>query len=823
MHYARRFLTQTMTFKFICLTFVLSLLPFMGKCQQRVTINGYVEDAQSGEKIIGATIYEVQTRKGVGSNTFGFFSLTLNDSGPITIQTAMLGYAPAAIRWSGKQDTTVRIRLGGQVELKEVEIKAEQSDRIEDRSSMSTISLPVQQIKTIPALFGEVDVLKALQLLPGVQKGSEGNSGIYVRGGGPDQNLILLDGVPVYNASHLFGFFSVFNADALSHVDLIKGGFPARYGGRLSSVIDIQMKDGDNQKYHVNGGFGLIASRITVEGPIVKGKSSFIFSGRRTYLDILARPLIRQQTGGSNTFGYYFYDFNGKVNVWLGEKDRLFISSYLGDDVGSGGSTNSYSSDGTTNRQNIAFGLKWGNRTTALRWNHIVHKQLFMNATATYTRYQFTLNGSNEDAVDSAGKTIRKTAFNQEYLSGVQDFAGRINFDYIPVPNHYIRFGVHGIHHKFSPGASTTRITLNSTSQGNTEGAGNVFANEMNAYIEDDFKIGNRIKINLGVHQAFFWVQGKSYQSTQPRVSMLYRVAPGWSLKGSYATMTQFLHLLSNSGIGLPTDLWVPATALVNPQRAQQTAIGLAHTVADAFEVSVEGYYKNMQNLIEYKEGIDFLGSSTDWQQKVATGRGWSYGAEVLVQKKSGKTTGWIGYTLSWTNRQFNDKNFGQVYPYKYDRRHDIGITINHAFSKRFDASLTWVYGSGAAISVPLREYPDALESGGYNNSGFMMGPGGPGGPGGPPVKGPEFFGTVQQFDQLNNVRMRSYHRMDVGLNWHRFTQRGEWIINLSVYNVYSRLNPFFYYTDTNENGQQVMKQLSLFPIIPALSFNFKY
>ncbi len=548
---------------------------------------------------------------------------------------------------------------------------------------MSTIKIPIKQITKIPALLGEVDVLKAVQLLPGVQSGTEGASGLYVRGGGPDQNLVLLDGTPVYNVSHLFGFFSIFNADAIKNVELIKGGFPARYGGRLSSVLEINMKEGNLKEYKGEATIGLIASKFTFEGPIKKDRSSFIVSARRTYIDILMQPFIRSQSGEQDvSTGYYFYDLNGKINYKLNEKNWWYLSIYNGDDkFYYKNKPYSYLYDGVRYEEESKANIGWGNITGALRWNHQFNDKLFSNVTTTYSRYKFLIS-DYEAQSETTDSTHTQTINSLAYFSGIYDWNGKIDFDYIPSPNHYFRFGANGIYHTFQPGATNFTYSSQTTNIDSTIGNKNIYASEFAIYAEDDWKISNHIKANIGLHLSGFLVNEKFYYSAEPRFSARYLFKNDWSIKTSFATMQQYIHLLTNSNIGLPTDLWVPAIDSVLPQKSQQVAFGVAKTLGKKYLFSVEGYYKWMENLITYKEGANFINTSDNWENKIETGKGWSYGAELFLQKKTGKLTGWIGYTISWTFRQFENLNFGEPFPYKYDRRHDVSIVTSYKINK---------------------------------------------------------------------------------------------------------------------------------------------
>lgn len=778
---------------------------------QTHTISGFVEDASSGERLIGANVFDSKTYVGTTTNAYGFYSITLKE-GPYELQGSFVGFEPRIYTIDLKSDTTINFKMGGMQELEMVEVTATQSERIQEESQMSVIEIPIATIEKIPTLLGEKDVLKTLQLLPGVQSGSEGSSGMYVRGGGPDQNLILLDGVPVYNASHLFGFFSVFNTDAINSVELIKGGFPAHYGGRLSSVVDIRMKEGNLNEFHGSGSVGIVASKLTLEGPIVKDKASFIVSGRRTYIDLLARPIIKRQFANSGTngvAGYYFYDLNGKVNWKISDKDRIYLSSYLGDDRFYFDIEESYELTASqTIHDKLGARLGWGNITTALRYNRVLGQKLFMNVTGTYSRYNFNVGQSVESySVPEDASYAEDFSFN--YSSGIYDWSGRVDFDYMPSPNHVIKFGGGDIYHTFVPGISVFDASVGGSGQIDTTfGARSIFAHEYFLFAEDDFKIGARLKLNLGLHFSGFITSTDHYYSLQPRASGRFLITENFSVKASYAQMQQYIHLLTNGTIGLPTDLWVPSTSLVKPEESRQVAVGIAQTIREKFEVSAEAYYKIMENLLEYKDGASFFSGGGDWESQIEFGRGWSYGFELFLQKKVGKTAGWIGYTLSWTERQFENLNFGEAFPYRYDRRHDISVVLTQEITKNIDFAATWVYGTGNAVSLPIERYSAPIS----NFNGF-------------------FGGEIQYYESRNGYRMAAYHRLDVGVNFHKERKFWERTWSIGAYNAYSRQNPFFLYFETtyelDANGvsqpQQQLMQVSLFPIVPYLSYSFKF
>lgn len=788
--------------------------------KETFTISGYIQDLESSEKLITANVYDYVSGKGAVSNTYGFYSLTLpKDSVLLTI--SYIGYKDQNLKMYLDKDITLNIDLSAELAFEEVEVVAKKVDEIQDRTRMSTVDVPIAQIKKIPALFGEVDVLKALQLLPGVQSGGEGQNGLYIRGGSPDQNLILLDGVPVYNASHLFGFFSVFNADAIKDVTLTKGGFPARYGGRLSSVIEINMKEGNMNEWHGTGTIGLIASKLTLEGPIKKDKTSLILSARRTYVDILARPFIKKgfedsdAEESSGNAGYFFHDINAKINHKISDKDRLFFSVYTGKDkfYYKEKYKDTYSNVTNTNEQDA--NLNWGNITSAVRWNHLWNNKLFSNTTLTYSRYNFDLGTEEFDKVESSDRNS-SDFYSLGYLAGITDVAGKIDFDYIPNPDHYIRFGASAIRHSYNPGKFDLEIeSLEPNDEYRLDtilGQPTVSNLEFAAYVEDDFTIGDNFKINAGLHFSGFNVDGKTYTSLQPRLGMRYLLPDGTALKASYADMRQYIHLLTNDGIGLPTDLWLPTTERVKPQDSRQVALGAAKTFNKKYEVSIEGYYKEMKNLIAYKEGSSLF-ELNDWQDRVTQGDGKSYGVEFFVQKKTGRLTGWVGYTWSKSNRTFKELNFGRTFDYKYDRRHDISVVASYKLSDRIQLSGTWVYGTGNALTLansvysvtfPSVNVPANFQNYGYNRE------------------------NLEYYEQRNNFRMKAYHRMDIGIEFSKQKKRYKRTWSLGAYNVYNNKNPFFIFTDSKYdpntgNSEQVLKQASLFPILPYFSWRFEF
>ena len=778
---------------------------------KKYTISGYLKDRQSSESLIGATVYQPSDLSGTSANQYGFYSITL-PAGQISLVYSFIGYQTEMMNFNLQKDTVINVNLNtSAVQLGEVEVTASRATRIQEQSQMSTIHLPISQLKSMPAFLGEVDLMKVLQLMPGIQSGGEGSSGLYVRGGGADQNLILLDGVPVYNVSHLFGFFSVFNADALNNVEILKGGFPARYGGRVSSVLDIHMKEGNAQKFHGEGSVGLVSAKMTFEGPIWKDRTSFIVSGRRTYVDLLAAPFIalaNSQTPDEKVrVGYFFYDLTAKINHKISDNDRIFLSAYMGDDKLY--FKDEYKPADADYWYKDENGLKWGNITAAFRWNHIFTQKLFGNTTFTYSRYRFNIGVDSkysdmqpDYSVDPPRYETKTMHDAIDYNSGIRDWSARVAFDYLPAPDHYIRFGGAATYHTFNPGIQSMQNDTVFSSFGNSK----IYGTEFSLYAEDDIRITDRLKTNVGIHWSGFSVRDKFYHVFQPRISARYLLTEQLSVKASYSRMAQYIHLLANSNLGLPTDLWVPSTDLLKPQTSNQVALGLAQNFRDKYEISVEGYYKTMDNVLEYKEGATFFDAGNTWEGKILQGTGRGYGLEFFAQKKTGSFTGWVGYTLAWADRLFDDLNNGNRFPYKYDRRHDISIALAKRFGKKIELSGTWVFGSGNCVTIPIGLFH-------ADN----------------PVSG-SFSDRYKDYGERNGYRMEPYHRLDASISFIKQKKWGErrWIIG--VYNAYCRKNPFFIDVDqkwepVGDDYKEKYKfvQYSLFPVIPSVSYQFKF
>ena len=772
------------------------------------TISGFVLDVQSGESLIDANVYAPEFRIGTTTNQYGFFSLSV-DADSVNLVVSHIGYTPVTFVQLLTEDLQLNIELEPTAtELDEIEVVAT-GESVVEAVQISQIRLPIETIRALPVLAGELDIFKTLQLLPGVQSGREGASGLYVRGGGPDQNLVLLDGATVYNANHLFGFLSVFNGDAIKDVNLIKGGFPARYGGRLSSVIDLSMKEGNLKEFEGTASVGIVSSSFTVQGPIRKNKSSFIVAARRTYLDLLAYPFLNDKY----RTGYYFYDTSAKVNFILSRKDRIYFSFY-------GGHDRLYSSERYRKRdinqdQRNKGNLSWRNMTATARWNRIYGPRLFSNMLVGFTRYRLGTN--SEDEIRPLNNRSNIIYFRQEkFLSGITDGMGRLDFEFIPNPIHHVRFGFGGIVHAYHTGTFSERQYGGDIAPIDTIYDPDYLTRsvEVHAYLEDDFQVTNNLKMNLGLRSENFFVNRRTYTSIQPRLSIRWKLSNSTALKISLASMRQYIHLLSaTSGLSLPIDLWVPPTDQVKPQRANQVAAGLAWSSLDnMYEATLEGYYKTMNSLIEYKEGVVTYGiSGEQWKEKIETGRGWSYGGELLVRKKIGRITGWVGYSLTKTLRRFSELNNGKIFPFRYDRLHDISATIRWHWKKSVEISAIWVYGTGQAVWIPVGQFyglnHQPLEARRF------------------PVSEAIPSRTLRVYGERNSFRLRPYHRLDLAMHLKKSIRWGERTLSFGTYNTYSRQNPFILETvqpDPSEN-YLAFKQISVFPIIPFVTYRIEF
>ncbi len=801
-----------------CLVGILLSLPLV-LLAKNYTINGYVTDKQTGERLIGAAVIAMPTQQGTTTNNSGFYSLTIKEDS-VQLFISYVGYEPLRLEpFLLNQDTVIQAVLTTNTELQEVTVEAHSAVSGVHAVQMSAVEVPINTIKGIPAIGGEVDILKAIQLLPGVQSGTEGSAGMYVRGGGPDENLIMLDGVPLYSVNHMLGFFSVFNADAVKNVTLYKGNFPARYGGRLSSIIDVRQKDGDAYGYHGNLTVGLISTKLSVEGPIywnkkdwqsyknnegIKGQTTFNISARRTLYDLFMAPIAAAVTASESngqettTGGYYFYDLNAKLTHIFSENDKLSGSLYWGDDVVYARIRENDLGNGYSARMKMRY--NWGNLFGAVNYEHRFNGRIYNTTQVSFTRYKYNLSvGMNES--ETAESKTTESEMTMRYNSYIMDLLAQTNFEWRPTNKHEIHFGANYTYHMFRPQVQSLSANMDALSYDTTLVAGQMLrAHEANIYFEHTYTPCKWYRLNYGLHAGLYHINGKTYPSLEPRVGMRFLPYKDLALKLSYAYMSQYVHMLSNSSVSLPTDLWVPVTKNIPPMRAMQAAVGITYNICNQVELSVEGYYKRMVNLIEYKDGASYL-SARNWEELVSVGDGWSYGVEMLLQRKVGPVTGWIGYTWSRTMRQFNREgqeiNFGKPFHAKYDREHDLSVTLQYQINKKWEIAATFIYGTGTRGTLALQRTTDYL----FNDQ----------------VNGTE----VPIIEERNNYKMPDYHRLDLGATCHLHGKKHpefEHVVNMSVYNAYCNFNPFLVYV----SGHNLYK-LSLFPIIPSVSYTFKF
>jgi hypothetical protein len=795
------------------------------------TLSGFVKAEGSLEPLPGVSIYSARLGKGTVTNIHGFYSLTLPEGKhQITIQFIGFNKVVKSIDFSTDQDLVIYLTESTDI-MESVTIFGTAYDNVVNTSEMSTIRVPIETIQDMPAIIGERDVLKSLQYLPGVQSGVEGTSGFYVRGGGPDQNLILLDGATIYNPFHLLGFLSSFNGDVLNSVELIKGGFPARYGGRLSSVVNLSTKEGHKEEIHGRIGMGLLSSSIMLEGPMnllkEKNKHSFVVSARRSWLDVLPRLVmgIRNTVSPEDiTVGAGFHDLNAKLTFDLGPKDRLFISGYSGAD----NFKNNYKVNDDEFRSRVRSGMGWGNRSLTARWAHQYNSKTFGDLSLIYSGYHFGTNVRYDQRMEfPEADSLVDVFFESELKSSLNDIAFNADFDFLISPGYTLRMGAQNIYRVFMPTTSVSATSFDNEqdSIGINE---HQSSNEINRsletafYVENQIDIGEAININAGFRLVNFFMGTKSYLRPEPRISTNFRLGANRSIKASYAQMNQFVHLLTSARVSFPTDLWVTSTDRIAPQRSWQVALGYAQELPkQKMTLTVEGYYKRSFDMIEYKPGASFLidpyefegyQESENWEDKVTTAQGWAYGSEFLLRKNIGKITGWLGYTLSWNQRQSVLLNGGERYFAKFDRRHDASVVLNYKPHRNITLSGLWVYGTGARLTLPT--YSRVVRSPlGGNNYGTAV-------------------SYYDAFDDYNNFKMEAYHRMDLSFQWHKEKKRGTRTWMLSVYNAYSRRNPFFYEYQSRlqhdiENGTREhtseFKRIAIFPILPSVSYQFEF
>lgn len=768
--------------------------------QNTYKISGTVKDASTKESLIGVNIFVVNSGRGVATDINGKYEIGLKE-GSYELRYSYVGYETLLKKITVTQNTVIDILLTSKNILEEIEVTAKREDINVKSTEGSRVEISMDKIERIPVLFGEADILKTIQLMPGIQSGGEGSNSFYVRGGGPDQNLILLDNATVYNASHMAGFFSVFNSSAISSAEIIKGGMPAEYGGRISSILNIKGKEGSLRSYSGEVGIGMISSFAAVEGPIIKEKLSFQLSVRRTYIDLLLKPFLKTTDFAGS--GYNFYDINGKLFYKISEKDNISFTTYIGDDY----------LDFSFGDAGSVAEIDWGNRLGVLNWNHIFNEKLYVNTSFSYTNYKF-------------GSEMGFEGSEMGMYSGVKDFSLKTDFSFVPNKSNKIKFGLNYTYHTFSPTSvnlkmeGTDFLTLD-------ESKNDLYGHEIAAYIQHEWEVSEKLRFNYGVRYSYFVQTGPfkryiieddydkiatdsviyktlekvcSYQGLEPRINARFGLGENNSLKASYSYNKQYAGLASLSTISLPTDIWYPVTEIIKPQSAHQVSFGYYHNLMNnQVETSVEVYYKDMNNLLEYKDGASPANSlNTNSDYDFMMGKGKSYGIEFFINKTVGQFTGWIGYTLSWTKRKFDDINDGEEFYARYDRRHDVSLLASYTLNEKWSFSLVWVFASGAHMTLPTSFY-------------FIDGR------------------FITEYGKRNDWTMPPNHRLDVSATW-RIAEKRHYStdLNFSVYNVYSRMNPYFIFFDREGNISEgsikiTPKQVSLFPIIPSATLIIKF
>ena len=761
------------------LSFTLFAFSVFTAMSQNITISGNIKDAKTGEDLIGATIYNTNTKTGTSTNNYGYYTITISAKDTLGMVFSYIGYAPQTKKVAALKSIVLNINLEeAENALSEVVVNAQRNNNNVQKAQMGVIDVPIKQINTLPAIGGESDVLKVVQLLPGVQSGKEGTTGFHVRGGSTDQNLVLLDEATIYNPNHLFGLISTFNTNAINNVKLTKGGFAAEYGGRLSSILEITMKEGNKNNFAVTGGIGLLSSNLSIEGPIKKEKGSFIVSARRSYYDILAKMIIPKN---KNNTMYYLYDLNAKLNYTLSAKDRVYLSFFTGLDDAQ-----------YTGASSLNYGINFGNRTATFRWNHLFTNKIFTNTSVIYNNYHNNL-------------TTTQGNYAEQLYSGISDFNVKTDWEFHPNTNHSIKWGAYYSYNTFSPANISYKIKKkNNPGAIQPDSIPKNYSTQLAFYFGDEIKFNEKLSANLGFRIPVFLSSKANYQAIEPRATLKLTTGLTSSLKASFTEMNQFIHQVPSSTASLPTDIWISSSDIVKPEVSRQYSLGwFKNFDNNAIETSVEAYYKTMNNQVLFKEGAQ-PGINTAIDEQLTFGKGESYGVEFFVKKNFGRLTGWASYTLSWTNQTFGELNYGKPFPYTYDKRHNISVVGTYDFNKKWTFAADWVFTSGGAYTLPLGKIP-VFEGGSLYDIFYS------------------------DYGERNNYRYRAYHRLDVSFIRHnrertlfgkKFTS--EWVFG--VYNLYNRMNPYFVYLSVDpQTKKPVAKEVSLMPAIPSVSWNFKF
>jgi len=780
------------------------------------TISGYIKEKESGERLAHATVFEKQSQTGISSNEYGFYSITL-PKGAVLLNYSYTGCQTLDKKLQLKKDLSLDIALTSSVLLAEVLVLSKEREDFIKVSSNTNI-LPIQQIRLLPSLGGEVDLMRTISSLSGVNTGTDGFGGLQIRGGNVDQNLVLLDGVPIYNPLHTGGIYSIFDEHVIQGVQLYKGTAPARYGGRLSSVLDVKMKEGNRHKMVGRVGIGLTTAKASLEGPIQEGRSSFLIAFRRSLFNTYFRPIskkLKKRKGEIGQTAHSFSDFNSKINFTLGKRDQLYFSAYHGKDTFMDENRAELETATVSRNTQHDQSLDWGNTILALRWNHLFYDKLFINTTLTSSKFHFQSQEYYQASILSAGQEetdiTQQNLFYSIYNSSIEDKAAKIDLTYLPSMGHSFRFGAEIIAHTFRPGAFTvdqqSKVAITDINHPDSiiSNSNLLTSQEYSLYLEDKLNISKRLRVDFGLRATLLTVQEAKYWSIQPRFSTRFQVTNQFLLHANFGKTNQNLHQLSTSGIGLPSDLWVSASANVRPQSAWQGSIGLTTSILKGLYLDISAYRKYMQHLITYQEGANFLIESivldaADWESKVTSGKGKSYGIELSLRKEVGQLTGWLNYTWSKSTRQFENINNGKAYDFKFDRPHSFKIAGVYKIHPKWAVSGTWSYQTGLPTTLPTSEYTF------YSSNLFA------------PT-------TVLNIGQKNSFRLPAFHRLDIEMTFDLGKKPGRQLLKMGVANAYNRKNPLYYRLKEKRDGsgEKEFVQVSLLPILPSLSYSLVF
>jgi len=766
---------------------------------QNINISGFVENRETGERLIGAYVIDAVSKTSTQANNFGFYNLKVPVATKISIQATYIGMKSAEISFILNNDTTINIFLNPVLTLNEVLITSSLYQH-NANNQLGFVIIPVNQLTITPSL-GESDLLKAIQIQPGIKGGVEGSSGIFVRGGGAGENLFMLDDVPIYNVSHLYGFFSAFNSSAIKDIKLIKGCFPAKYGGRVSSVIDVRSRDGNNKSINGEISIGMISSKFNLEGPIIKDKTTFNISARRSYLDLYSGALKDMDLMSKDFPGYFFYDLNISLTHKLSQKDRVYLSVFKGKDNIVNKSENTFSgTESEAMKDYMKETSGWGNLISSLRWNHTFNNNVFINSTIAFSRYKYF-------ASNSYGSIFKDTVYNMsilndysaEYNSDIYDIIIKSDFEYSFSNTHKFAFGAGNTIHTMNPGTNRYSmidqemdIKIDTSFSNKT-----LYVNEAFIYVEDEIRPFQKLFFTSGLRISGFLTDKENYVNAEPRLSANYEVFPKLVIKGGYSRMVQYIHLLTSSGLSLPTDIWIPSLNGLEPLKSDQINVGLSLNLADKALVSIEGYQKWLNNTTDYRNGASLLLDFSPWYQKTTQGNGSTKGIELSVEKQAGKITGSINYTISAASRRFASLNNGKAFPFDYDRLHDFNISINYKLSKKWDFSALWIFGTGYPVTIQVEKYTPALSVYTVIEHPFI----------------------IYYYPSLNNLRLPAYHRLDLGIHYKKVGKIGEHLISLDIFNAYNRKNPINMYYWLNYS----FRYSYLLPIVPSLTYTYRF